>query len=136
MLRKFVIWDSKASPEEPAEMLRPDMEECPEKYAGREASRIEAQFLKEWEKGGLRDERAMLYPHLENPVLAACCHDEAVTRYWMLRFRGCEGYRITEHYVYRETRNIRHSQKLLWQINNGGASYGMLRQYTRSMPRL
>ena len=69
MLRKFVIWDSKASPEEPAEMLRPDMEECPEKYAGREASRIEAQFLKEWEKGGLRDERAMLYPHLETRSL-------------------------------------------------------------------
>ena len=85
MLRKFVIWDSKASPEEPAEMLRPDMEECPEKYAGREASRIEAQFLKEWEKGGLRDERAMLYPHLENPVFAACCHDESVTGYRMIR---------------------------------------------------
>lgn len=158
MLREFTIWDSRVSPEEADEMVRLDMEEYPEKYADDKEQAANA-FLKEWKESELLDERAMLYLHLENPILAACCHGDAVTSYRVINpgvVRDilypvheestcrwyCDGHDIcgedtaggtTEHYIYREIRNNRQIQKLLRQIEAGGASLKMFRKYTQSI---
>lgn len=158
MLREFTIWDSHVSPEEADEMVRLDMEEYPEKYADDKEQAANA-FLKEWKESELLDERAMLYLHLENPILVACCHEDAVTSYRVINpgvvrdilypvHEGsacrwyCDGHdickdetigEVTEHCIYREVRNNRQIQKLLRQIEAGGASLKMFRKYTQSI---
>lgn len=158
MLREFTIWDSRISPEEADEMVRLDMEEYPEKYA-KDKEQAAYVFLKEWKESELRDERAMLYLHLENPILAACCHWGTVTSYRVINpgvvrdilypfyeRSACRWYcdgqdickdetvgEVTEHYIYREVRNNRQIQKLLHQIEAGGASLKMFRKYTQSI---
>lgn len=158
MLREFVIWDSYLSPEEAREIVQVDMEERPEKYVENKEQAAK-DILEGWRESELLDERAMLYLHLENPILAACCQGDTVISYRIIKpgvvrdilypvHEGsecrwyCNGHdicgdettgEVTEHYIYREIRNIRQAQKLLHQIDAGGADMEMLRRFTKSI---
>lgn len=158
MLREFIIWDSHLSHEEAREIVRLDMEEYPEKYVENKEQAAK-DILEGWRESELLDERAMLYLHLENPILAVCCHGDVVMSYRVINLgvvrdilypvhEGsacrwyCDGHDIcgeeteggaTEHYIYREVLNNRQIQKLLHQIEAGGASLKMFRKYTQSI---